>query len=112
MKTILSLFMLGLLSLGPGSAGAQQPAESLSYPARPVKVIVPNAAGAALDLIGRVVALKLSELTGGQFYVENVPRAGGLTRMGGAAAGAPRRKRRLTATPSWSSIRILSFSRW
>jgi tripartite-type tricarboxylate transporter receptor subunit TctC len=88
MKTILSLFMLLLLSLGPQSAGAQQPAESLSYPARPVKVIVPNAAGAALDIIGRVVAQKLSELTGGQFYVENVPGAGGIIGMG-AAARAP-----------------------
>jgi tripartite-type tricarboxylate transporter receptor subunit TctC len=88
MKTLMSLFIFGLLSLNPKSATAQQPAETASYPARPVKVIVPNAAGAALDLIGRVVAQKLSELTGAQFYVENVPGAGGTIGMG-AAARAP-----------------------
>src|SRR5258708_10538723 len=102
MKTILSLFMLLLLSLGPQSARAQQPAESLSYPARPVKVIVPNAAGAALDIIGRVVAQKLSELTGGQFYVENLPGAGGIFRM--RAAGGTRRH---GYTPTGLHLRFL-----
>jgi tripartite-type tricarboxylate transporter receptor subunit TctC len=88
MRTPLSLLLLGLLSLCPISAVAEQPAESATYPSRPVKIIVPNAAGAALDIIGRVVALKLSELTGAQFYVENIPGAGGTIGMG-AAAKAP-----------------------
>jgi tripartite-type tricarboxylate transporter receptor subunit TctC len=88
MKTPLWLFIFGLLLLGPLSAAAQQPAEAVSYPARPVKVIVPNAAGAALDIIGRIVAQKLSELNGAQFYVENLPGAGGIIGIG-AAARAP-----------------------
>jgi len=41
MKTPLSLFVLGLLSLCPIAAAAQQPAEATSYPARSVKVVVP-----------------------------------------------------------------------
>jgi tripartite-type tricarboxylate transporter receptor subunit TctC len=88
MKTALSLFMLGLLSLGPMSAAAQQPAESAIYPARPVKVIVPYSPGAAADIIGRIVAQKLSELTHTQFYVENLPGAGG-TIGAGTVARAP-----------------------
>src|SRR5262245_18657260 len=43
MKTPLSLFVLGLLSLCPIPAAAQQPAETTSYPARSVKVVVPYA---------------------------------------------------------------------
>jgi tripartite-type tricarboxylate transporter receptor subunit TctC len=75
MKTPLLLPILGLLSLCPVLAAAQQ-SEAERYPARPVKVIVPYGAGAAADVIGRIVAQKLSENTGGQFYVENMPGAG------------------------------------
>ena len=55
---------------------------------RPVKVIVPYAAGAAADVIGRIVAQSLSEHTGTQFYVENLPGAGSVTGTV-AAARAP-----------------------
>ena len=84
MKTPLSMFVLALLSLCPIPAAAQQPAEATSYPARSVKVVVPYPPGAAADIIGRLVAQKLSELTGSQFYVENLPGAGGV--IGTAAA--------------------------
>src|SRR5215472_15312478 len=86
MKTPLSMFVLGLLSLCPIPAAAQQPAEATSYPARSVKVVVPYPPGAAADIIGRLVAQKLSELTGSQFYVENLPGAGGII---GTAAAPP-----------------------
>jgi tripartite-type tricarboxylate transporter receptor subunit TctC len=94
MKTLPSLFILGLLSLLPSllpmallpmSAAAQQPAGAESYPSKPVKLIVPYPAGAAADIIGRIVAQKLSELTGAQAYVENLPGAGGAIGTGTAA---------------------------
>jgi tripartite-type tricarboxylate transporter receptor subunit TctC len=85
MKTPLSLFILALLSVGPMSAAAQQSGGAERYPARPVKVVVPYAAGAAADIIGRIVAQKLSEATGSQFYVENLPGAG--STIGTVAAG-------------------------
>ena len=88
MKTPLSLLLLGLMLQGSVSAAAQQPSEAASYPARPVKMIVPNAAGSALDVIGRIVAQKLTELNGRQFFVENLPGGGG-TIGTGAAARAP-----------------------
>src|SRR6185312_3415292 len=83
--TPLLLLILGL-SFCPIAATAQHEAER--YPTRPVKVIVPYGAGAAADVIARIAALKLSEDTGGQFYVENLPGAGGVTGTL-AAARAP-----------------------
>jgi hypothetical protein len=47
------------------------------YPAKPVTVVVPQAAGGANDAIARIVAQKLSELSGQSFVVENRPGAGG-----------------------------------
>jgi tripartite-type tricarboxylate transporter receptor subunit TctC len=58
------------------------------YPARPVKVIVPFAAAGPTDVIARLVAQKLSDSLGQQFYVENLPGAGGNTGTATAAKAA------------------------
>ena len=47
------------------------------YPLKTVTIIVPQAAGGANDAIARVVAQKLSELSGQTFLVDNRPGAGG-----------------------------------
>jgi tripartite-type tricarboxylate transporter receptor subunit TctC len=83
-----TFFALGFLSLVAVPVAAQQPARAEAYPSRPVKVIVPYAPGAAADVIGRLVAQKMSELSGGQFYVENLPGAGGSIGTGNAARAA------------------------
>ena len=57
--------------------------------ARPVRVIVPVAAGGANDTTARLFAQKLSELLGQQFYVENLAGAGGNLAIGTAARAAP-----------------------
>jgi tripartite-type tricarboxylate transporter receptor subunit TctC len=49
------------------------------YPARPVTVIVPFAAGGASDVIARIVGDHLSRSLGQQFVIENVTGAGGTT---------------------------------
>jgi tripartite-type tricarboxylate transporter receptor subunit TctC len=45
------------------------------YPAKPVRVVVPFAAGAGTDLTGRLVAQELSNRLGQQFFIENKPGA-------------------------------------
>ena len=55
-----------------GVASAQD-----KYPSKAVKLIVPFAPAGPSDVIGRLIAQKLSETWGQQVYVENMPGAGG-----------------------------------
>jgi tripartite-type tricarboxylate transporter receptor subunit TctC len=64
------------------------PAQSPPYPDRPVKIIVPFAAGGPTDVVARLIAQKLSEKHGQQFYIEDMAGAGGNLGMS-AAARAP-----------------------
>ncbi len=49
------------------------------YPARPMTMIIPFAAGGPTDVLGRVMAQRMSEILGQQIVVENVGGAGGMT---------------------------------
>ncbi|MPZ39597.1 MAG: tripartite tricarboxylate transporter substrate binding protein [Rhizobiales bacterium] len=64
---------------------AAWPASAQQYPNKPVKIIVPFGAGGVTDLAGRLIAQRLSERLGQQFFIENVPGAGGNLGMGQAA---------------------------
>ena len=59
------------------------------YPARPVTVIVPQAAGGANDAIARIVTQKLGEIMGQTFLVDNRPGAGGNVGTAQAAKAKP-----------------------
>jgi tripartite-type tricarboxylate transporter receptor subunit TctC len=52
-------------------------ASALGYPSRPVRLIVPYAAGGTTDIFARLAAQRLSERLGKQFYVENIVGASG-----------------------------------
>ncbi len=80
-RAITLLALPVLLMAGP--AAAQE-----AYPNKPVRIIVPFAPSGPADLIARVVAQKLSEDLGKQFYIESHAGAGGNTGTG-LAARAP-----------------------
>src|SRR5215475_15264868 len=73
----------GLLFAAP--ALAQTP----GYPDRPVKIIVPFAAAGPTDVVARLIALKLSEKFGQQFYIHG--RGWRQSRYGRRRPGAGRR---------------------
>jgi tripartite-type tricarboxylate transporter receptor subunit TctC len=59
------------------------------YPTRPVTMVIPFAAGGPTDVLGRVVADRMSQLLGQQVVVENVGGAGGMTGIQRVAQAAP-----------------------
>jgi tripartite-type tricarboxylate transporter receptor subunit TctC len=62
----------GLLALLSSYAATAE-----TYPARPVRIIVPYQAGQGTDVVARYFAEQLSRTLGQRFYVENKPGAGG-----------------------------------
>jgi tripartite-type tricarboxylate transporter receptor subunit TctC len=81
--TLIRGLAMAFALLAAGEAAAQ------TYPSRPIRLIVPFAAGGPTDVIARIVAQKLSESFGQQVYVEDVPGAGGNTGTAMAAKAAP-----------------------
>jgi tripartite-type tricarboxylate transporter receptor subunit TctC len=67
------------LLAGAAAAAAQ------NYPSKPVRVVVGFPAGGPTDAIARIVAQKLTDNLGQQFYVENIGGAGGNTAAGQVA---------------------------
>jgi len=60
-----------------------------AYPEKPVRMILPNAAGAATDIVARIFAAKLSETLGQQFLIDNRPGAGGIIAVETVARATP-----------------------
>ncbi len=65
------------------------PSAAQEWPARPVTLVVPYAAGGPVDTIARIVAARLSEILGQQVIVENVGGAGGMTGSNRVAKAEP-----------------------
>src|SRR3982751_5114318 len=67
----------------PGVAIAQ------TYPSPPVTMVVPRAAGGTFDVMGRIIAARMSELLGQQIVVENTTGAGGIIGVNRVVNAAP-----------------------
>jgi tripartite-type tricarboxylate transporter receptor subunit TctC len=69
--------------------GLAAPATAQNFPERPITLVIPFAAGGSTDLVGRLVAEKMSESIGQQVIVENKGGAGGNLGAAAVAKAAP-----------------------
>jgi tripartite-type tricarboxylate transporter receptor subunit TctC len=93
----------GALTSMPRRARADQ------WPSRPVKLVVPFAAGGTTDILARVVAAKVSEEFGQQFIVENKAGAGGNIAADAVAKADPDGYTFIVGTPGIHAINQFVF---
>lgn len=63
--------------------------DAASYPEKRIRIVVPFAPGATMDLLGRLIGQELEAEWGQSVTVENIPGAGGITGTANAARSAP-----------------------
>jgi tripartite-type tricarboxylate transporter receptor subunit TctC len=80
----LAVFVLSAMTVSHHQAFA-----AASYPDRPVRIVLPFAAGGVADITARIVAEKLGDRFGQRFYVENQPGAGGIAAARAVIASPP-----------------------
>ncbi len=71
--TSMAVLVLLALAVPQHQAWAQT-----NYPGKPVRIVLPFAAGGVADITARVIAERLGAKLNGRFYVENQPGAGGI----------------------------------
>ena len=81
------LLIAGLAVLAAASGAAAQGAAD--FPSHPIRIIVPQAAGAGIDIHARILAQKMGELWGVQGVVENRPGANAIIGTDAVAKAAP-----------------------
>jgi tripartite-type tricarboxylate transporter receptor subunit TctC len=83
-RPMLAVFACAAAALAGSAAAAQD-----GFPAKPIKLIVPLAAGGGIDFTARTAAQKLSDVLGQQVVVENQGGAGGVLGVNAVARAAP-----------------------
>ena len=84
-----ALLACGLLACGSPAVAQTAAQEPPNYPTRPVKIIAPQAPGGGVDLVGRVVADRMSRAMGQTFVIDNQAGAGGAIASQATARAAP-----------------------
>lgn len=83
-KKTLTMLALGLAAALPGTSATAQ-----TYPSKPVKIIVPFAAGGPADNYARFIAQRLQDALGQPFVVDDRPGAGSVIGTDVVAKSAP-----------------------
>ena len=81
--------MLKALAVVAGVLGLVGSASAQTWPARPITMVIPFAAGGPTDVLGRVMGERMSQILGQQVVIENVGGAGGGVGAAEAARAAP-----------------------
>jgi tripartite-type tricarboxylate transporter receptor subunit TctC len=81
-RNLISL-LVAIATAWPLSAPAQ------TWPTRPIVMVVPFAAGGTFDVMGRIIAVRMSELLGQQVVVENATGAAGIIGVNRVVSAAP-----------------------
>lgn len=90
LKNRRTTLVAGVIGLWLGIVGGAMAQESSpSYPSKPIRWIVPFAAGGVADILARTVGMKLSESLGQPVVIDNRPSAGGIVGTELAARAAP-----------------------
>jgi hypothetical protein len=89
MKTLIGSVALMLAAVGVCCAAAPDKGAASSYPTRPIRLIVPQAAGGSNDIMARYVGQYLTERLGRQVVVDNRPGADAIIGTELAARSAP-----------------------
>ncbi|MCG5258717.1 tripartite tricarboxylate transporter substrate binding protein [Cupriavidus gilardii] len=85
-RTVLAFALAGLVT---ATLGLPTPARAADYPTKPIRFIVPYAAGGTTDLVARTVGQRVAEKLGQPVVIENRPGAGGNIGMEAVAKAAP-----------------------
>lgn len=90
-RLALAALALSLLLAVPPPAAAQAPPQvpTQSWPSKPVRVLVPYAAGGAVDVLARTLGQALAKPWGQQLVVDNRPGAGGIIASQALIQSAP-----------------------
>jgi tripartite-type tricarboxylate transporter receptor subunit TctC len=80
---------LGFVLAAVAAALIGSAAQAQDYPNRTIKVVVPFAAGGAVDVLARLVAAKVGDQVGQTMIIENRPGAGGTLGADAVAKAAP-----------------------
>jgi len=105
MKTrIWLLLAMAASQLGTAPALAQEAAKD--YPSRPIRLLVPNVPGSAVDTLNRIVAIKLADVIGQQVVIDNRGGAAGIIAMEIAKNANPDGYTLIAATTAASTVAI------
>lgn len=98
---IYSALALALAGLAGPAASAEA---SKDYPSRPIRMLVPNAPGSAVDTLSRIVGTRLGDAIGQQVVMDNRAGAGGIIGMEIAKSANPDGYTLISATTAASTI--------